>query len=428
MTRLYAAPLTARTAALAASPRVAKALEHRPGAVPAVLTLPRRDSDGDFVVPDGGDWSRYPADPVVNWEHEVPVGTGEVELCRVTWKGEEITAPVGYTRFATSAACLKGLSLNRLDARGRVVGRWDVSECLDIAEQAAELVVARRIVDGVSLEFEPLAKERIGKSARLGRDAFRFDRWVGQGWAHTALPVNDDARLIDRAEKALSYAEGKAGALPDVIRKSLTRLAAPLLARPASARLTAAPPTSPPNPPEPTVAHVTKAMDDPGADGTAPPPADAPAQPVGSVAALTNFAQVLRDGCDALDAALAASDNPKVKKDAQKFCDDAQKLADKIAQYADKLASLLQSGAGDDPSPDADAPPADTDDSGAISLKSVPGWSPRRLKTTDFTPVRKAKADKPADPDAALKAENERLKAENAELHANAARLLALIP
>jgi len=141
-------------------------------------------------------------------------------------------------------------------------------------------------------------------------------------------------------------------------------------------------------------------------DGMAPD-----AQPVGSVAALTTYAQTIRDAGQQLRAALEASDNPKVKADGVRMCDDGDKFADKAATYADKLAAKLKTGEGADPTPDDAAEPVDTDDDGGIQLKSFPSYKPARLKLSDLRPV-PAKPVKKAAADDGVKAELERTKAE----------------
>lgn len=404
--RFFAPAVDAKTAGLLK--RLAKSLPADDGRhLPAILTYPVKDYQGDEVVPDGGDWSRYPSDPVVNWEHEEPVGRGSVELKAVTLPHGEFNLPVGTTKFFESSACLKGLSLNRYGPNGAVVGRWDGDECLRLAEQAQRLV-ADGIVTGVSLEFEPRSKKSLGRSALLRRDAYRFESWDGLGWAHTATPVNPGAQLV-RAEKAMKFLEATPDdRLPATIRKSLRSLAAPLDQR--SPRITV--PAG-----VPSMARVTKAagpldppeLDDTGAADT-PPAADATAPaadgPTPAVKTLTDGSQMLMDLCCQIECGMCQSEHMKAKKYAAGICDKLKKLAGEMADMADKVQAELGGGGGE-PEPKEDADKPETDEDGSLNLKAFkslsaayPSLKPKRLALSDLRPVAKvskgAKADTPA--------------------------------
>lgn len=391
--------------------RLTKSLTVPAGRFAAVLTYPVPDLQNDYVVPDGGDWSAYPLDPVVNWEHEVPVGRGAVEMRAVTLPEGEFVVPVGTTQFFESAKCLKGLSLNRYDAAGRVVGRWEPTECLETAAQARRLV-DKDLVTGVSLEFEPVKKEKIGKSLLAKRDAYRFHVWKGLGWAHTATPVNDSARLLDRAEKAVKFLTATPGVLPGVIRKSLAAMARDLTSRPTLVRGGWAGGDTP-RLKEADMARVRKAagdMPDMPADDLTPPElgdgmADAPdaGGPTPAVKTLLDGSQMLMDLCGQVESGMGQSEHMKAKKYAAGICDKLKKLAGEMSDMADKVQAEL-GGDGDEPEPADDAPEPDTDDdTGEVMAKAFPrvakafpAFKPRRLKAADLRPVAKvSKAGSP---------------------------------
>lgn len=193
-------------------------------AIISVLTYPIHDLAGDYVRPDGGDWSKYPNHPVVNWAHGIPVGRGAVELKALEFDGKVTNVAVGYTQFYKSAADLDGIDRTEFDSptTRKAIGQYSIADCLRAAEDAEQLV-RQDIATGVSIEFSP--KGQYGKaywdlpeySPLEKRQARHFEDWWGYGYAHARRPVNAGCRtLIDDGneviEKCLKVAE--TGRLP----------------------------------------------------------------------------------------------------------------------------------------------------------------------------------------------------------------------
>lgn len=400
MTRHFAPAVDARFRAAEKALRKSLSSHRLPHqSLPAVLTYPTKDFDNDFIRPDGGDWSEYHRDPVVSFDHFQPVGRGEVTMCKAVVGGKEWNLPVGVTTFFQSAKDLDGLSLNRYDGRGRLAGKWDANECLELAAQAERLVCGE-VITGVSLELLPLQQIKNGYSLRKKRDSYDVHGWRGLGYAHTEQPVQPDAQLVV-AEKSLRYAETHAGLHP-LIRKSLGRLSAPLLNRSPVVRGVTLPETQ-------DMARVNKAMDDYGAQQGTDAGGDtltaAPEQGVAAaggppvtVAASMQLAQTLMDACDAADVAASASDNPAAKKKLAGFCDEVRKMSAKVQAFSDSLAAKLGSNDDSPIEADTDAAEPDTDDDGAVKNKSFPAHKARRLKLSDLVPVMSLRKSQPAAP------------------------------
>jgi len=374
---------------------------------PAVLTYPVRDYQGDEVVPDGGDWSKYPRDPVVNYEHDTPVGRGAVWMKSANIHGALIPLPLGETQFFQSSADLRGLSLNRYDRAGTVVGQHDPDECLFAAEQAQRLV-RDGIVTGVSLEFDPTVKVRIGKSLQAGRPAFRFEKWIGLGYAHTATPVCSVAGLIEanpeRQEKALRFLETTSD-VSGIIRKSLTAMTRTLRARPTSVRGNwegdtvgrrfqkadaygePEPPDEDDEDPEVDAEPDGDEADTDDADGMEPDATEGdlpPAKPI--VAALSNFGQGLLDLIAQFGQDLQASDHLDGIRYAQQVMTDAKQLASEVSAKSETIQQQLTAPPDQEPAeldPNEPAPEPDQDDTGEVIGKSY-STRPRRLNFGNF--------------------------------------------
>ena len=335
----------------------------------SILTYPEPDMDGDFVRPDGGEWVRR---PFVNWDHQIPIGTGRVVLKALTDNGKSHTLPVGRTLFAQTARQLDGIDRTRRDpVTNRVVGKWPIDECLAVAEDVWRLVDSGTAV-GVSVEFLPVGKKGVGwwqlptRSPINNRPSYHFDSWKGLGWAHAPEPVNRSAALLeldgevpDSFRKAISLAE--TGRFPggrqctETVRKAFL----PLLEVPRK-----------------TVARggwdnqkhtpVTKAMDE-----TAPPPdAAAPAGPQlpPTAEALMTVVQGIYDLCQQAEQLLAEKrlEHEKGKSVLQAAIDklkaDAGKLHDKTAAaFPDEGLGKPDDAAADTPaeSESGDAPADD---------------------------------------------------------------------
>lgn len=186
------------------------------GPVVSVLTYPLYDISGDYVVPDGGDWSsRFPVRQdygVSNWAHGIPVGVGRVEHKAIDHPerpGETVTVAVGYTDFFHKASDLDGVDLTEYKSPGdrRPVGRYTVSDVLRAAADAEELV-RNDVATGVSIEFEPRGRKGMpeepgaaywdleGWSHLDNRPPRFFKDWYGLAYAHARMPVNQGCRTV----------------------------------------------------------------------------------------------------------------------------------------------------------------------------------------------------------------------------------------
>ena len=160
MTRLHLPPIAGLTIAKGLAP--AADARGRPCAV-AVLTYPAPDADRDYVRPDGGDWtSRFPSNPVVNWDHGQPVGSGTVAVVPVTVRGVPTPLPVGTTHFFQTAADAGRVDLTeyatRPDGTRTAVGRFAADDCVRLAADVHRLV-REDAASGVSIEFERTGAE-----------------------------------------------------------------------------------------------------------------------------------------------------------------------------------------------------------------------------------------------------------------------------
>ena len=406
----------------------------RPGrTAAAVLTTPTVDYAGDLVHPAGGDWSKYPAHPFVNWNHGVVVGRGTVTRKSVPWDGGSFVGPVGTTAFAQTAKDLDGLDL----------GRHSLRRSLEAAGQVWRLV-SDGVADGVSIEFTPAgplhkAFKPTGRwSALEDRPAYEFTAWTGLGWAHTPSPVNPDARLLldgvggAAVEKAVRIArDGLYAGRPvlGVVRKAFAAYAAvdpPRFHRTRPETKAMDPedddPLGPPNP--------ELGGPDLAADPMAPPP-EADPEPAGdstpTAQAAYDAAQGILDICDQTEAALAKSEHVKGKKKLMGLLEQIRGYAEDFSAVAEQVeADVDGADAEPEPAPADDAPPAADDgadepeddggddppfpkavrrdpESGLILTKSR--YKPRRFRFADLADPAPEPAP-PAEDPAKLKALN----------------------
>lgn len=183
----------------------------------------------DWVRPDGGDWTRFKAHPLVNWAHAIPVGRGVVEHKSLDFQGRSTVVAAGATEFFHTAADLDGIDRTEFDNPNdrTPVGQYSVDECLRAAEDA-EALVRGNIATGVSIEFTPAGPKGSkpgegaywdlpGKSPLCPRPPRHFEHWNGHAYAHARMPVNPGCRTVldDQAEvieKAIRVAQ--TGRLP----------------------------------------------------------------------------------------------------------------------------------------------------------------------------------------------------------------------
>lgn len=366
----------------------------------AVLTFPGPDRQGDDLVPDGGDWAMHRDSPefgrAVNYDHGVAIGRATrpdgaygVELRSVADGKTTHTLPVGTTKFFQTAA----------DCAGIVPAGAETNLALTVAAQAFELVAAD-VLTGISLEFFPDARfpksmREIGRCPVEDRPAFRFDRWIGAGWAHALIPVNFHARtLLPAYEKALKIArDGRVGGRPlaDPIRKSFS----PLLAVPRTATVTGG------------YAPARKSM-----TTDELPPDDAAAMPVSPDVSAANgpTPAAMHETLQAMQDLKAMADRYATTPDLEhpggkdRFAELAALLADEIGQFQADAGGMFPD-AGFESAPaegDEVESDADEDDSfpmtadGALMTKAFKKGYPRRFRKSDLksaVPVGKVLVD-----------------------------------
>lgn len=386
----------------------------------AVLTYPIVDAEGDFIQPDGGDWSKYPANPKVDWLHGIPVGRGSVELKALKIDGQEWKLPVGTTRFFRTDADLAGIDLRIHDQHGAPTNKsFARGECVHAAAQAKQLVLAD-LATGVSIELNPHESGRsvLGKSLLRGRPAYHFKSWDGLGWAHTmpGAQVNPGAQTV---AKALEL--GRSGKLPDgtamlpTIRKAFDSLLA-----------------ANPKPKSVVGGFVEKSMDyqpEPAMTDEPPPPDDMATQDTGPPTAKAAYdaAQGCTDLATAIRDAVKASEHLKGKAKLLKLADELESVAEDASAVGDMVTSDVGGDDGDpETTDDSDEEPAD--ESGADDaddpddkpekkktekafvvkpiqkaddgrLITATGYAPRRFRYADLKPVEKADPTPDADPE-----------------------------
>jgi len=155
--------------------------------VQALLTYPVRDLAGDYVRPQGLAWDAFAADPAVDVEHSG---------LTVAWCRESLSRPGAPLAVEHHDLVIDGTS-HRLPV---ATSYFDAS-CKK-SMQVFRLVAEDKL-PGVSLEFEPLAGRRLGKSTLEPRDAYEFTSCRVLRYTHCATPVNPGALTVTKAVDAL---------------------------------------------------------------------------------------------------------------------------------------------------------------------------------------------------------------------------------
>ncbi len=333
--------------------------------VESVLTFPTHDLAGDWVTPEGLDFSLHEQDPSIDLEHArthikgYPVAwareslgkTGApyaVEMVPLNCAGpgepeEWHTLPVGTSYFDPS------------DRIG--------SQTFALVEQGA--------LPAVSLEFQtvPGAYKPLGRSPLENRPAYHFEKASVLKWTLCAVPVNPGALHVAKAVGVvpLSIAQvlidgrvnvaGRWEVLHPVIRKALEPYRSPA--------------------PQSTTVRVEKAAmepddefdgnlgDDMGGDLDTQDDAlfadavdDEPMH--AGVQALYSLADALKERCEEAKQAAKATENPEIYRVLMKLCDKVESLADEAEGHGDKhdqklMAMKNGSDAGEgDEEPDSD--------------------------------------------------------------------------
>lgn len=400
--------------------------------VVSILTYPVRDYAGDYVRPDGGDWSPFEKYPVVNWNHRCPIGRGKVSLKKLKFDGETTPVHVGETTvFFKTAEDLKGVNLTKYNdpVIRKAIGKYSIDEALTIAGQA-ERLIRDDIATGVSIEFREKGEpgeafwDLDEKSLLEDRSARHFENWYGYGYAHARTPINPGCRTLVPDPKELvekAYSIARTGKLLDgtqlhpLILKAFTdddellsvykRVTVPV-------RL--------------NVKGVDK--DETDVDGVGGTDTDkdeedvlvlddtaGKEEPSAGARALLNGAQFLMDACDALEEDGGQSDSVKVRKFISKICAKIKSLAGECTEQAESLKKELDAATGrleededgdgnddtdseiDDEDEDADS----DDDEGAEEAElAKKGKEDEDDDDEDDRPKKKGKAYTPPDVDA----------------------------
>lgn len=377
------------------------------GPVVSVLTYPTKDYAGDIVKPDGGDWSKYPEHPYVNWSHRCPVGRGTVKHQVLKYDGKFCPVAVGETLFFQNKADLEGIDLRRRDPRTHRA--WDkeppytVDEVLKAAAQA-ERLVRDDIANGVSIEFDVDQKKKgtdwwdlAEKSLLENRPARHFEVWRGLGYAHARQPVNPGCLTaagqprmtpnVAAIEKAIQIVQ--TGKLPggevacEIIIKAFDDLRHY----------------------KPGYTTIVVKGDVPSGDGdgfgstesTDPNNTDDPNKPKMGAGqrAMMNFVQGLMDCCKRLEEEGSLSDDLSIRKYCKKVCEKVKNgIAGEVKARAEKHKARLDGAGGDedpmdedDYEPSAEEKAIELDDKGVIVTKAFPEWKPVRMKLENIVPV-----------------------------------------
>lgn len=384
--------------------------------VVSILTYPTPDYAGDKVKPDGGDWSKYPEHPYVNWTHRVPIGRGSVSHRVLNHEGRSTPVAVGTTTFFKTKADTDGIDLRRRDPQTHFFWNkepaYTVDEVLTVAAQAEKLI-RDDIATGTSIEFLDTGKDRKGvdwfdlphPSVLEQRPARQFDRWIGRGYAHARQPVNPgcmtltgQGRVSDREgaafEKAITIAQ--TGKLPGgEILSPLILKAFDDLKSYRSPSVSVTVPATPP----PAVAPLHVKSDDKETSTTATNTDTS--TPGGKLGAghqtALDISQGLMDLCKRAEE--NNSDDLSLRKFFKKLCGKMKDIAGEIKARAEKHKGKIDAhDKGEDTDDDTD--PMDEDDyepsmeekaieldpEGVIIVKSF-DWKPRRMSFANLVPV-----------------------------------------
>lgn len=356
---------------------VRKGLESLSGvSPPLLLTYPMKDLEGDYVTPDGGIWDER---PYVNFDHMHPIGVseGKVKLFKANIDGSTYRMPIGRTRYFEKASDLNGVDRS---IRGKKGAQYDISDCLQLAEQV-QVLVDRKVCPGVSMEFVPLDSVPIGPSAMrgYGKSAYHHKAWIGKGWAHAMVPINPGAQAMieDVAMPVI-----KSRQWHPVLMKSLKALEGPrkvwsngvklksefledITTNMATVNKAAGydPQDFDPAYKEDnaTVSETPPAEDAPVVGGDSPANPEEDNQPKGAVKHMLEHAQMGMDRLMSLMTMMKESDNPKVRKQVSMWCKNAEAMESKLVKMAESLHAELSGSMNGDNDGDEDMPDAGAD-------------------------------------------------------------------
>ena len=354
--------------------RVLKSIDARRMSVQSVLSFPTVDYAGDIVIPAGGKWDDR---PYVNREHNETIGFGDVEMKSLTGEG---VVPVGTSYF------------NQADPLANQVFR----------------LIQDGVMTGVSIEFKPIVYKSLGhKSAIENRDAMRFEKWRGLGWAHCFQPVHPDARVLlpeieDAVGKAIRIEQsGKLGSenLLPIVKKSLSAFAQRLRPKTKTFRVEKAVMDD-----QSQMFDQTEGNDMAGQQTAAEPEQEQGQPTYPTAAAGYDFAQALLDACSALESAIESAEHVDGREKLLKLCDTIKTVAEDANQIASDVETEL-GGGGDTEEPgempegmeseESEPEPIELTQKGLIVTKS--GYVPKRFRPSDFQAVSKSLAEEEAE-------------------------------
>jgi hypothetical protein len=395
-----------------------------------VLTTPIVDKAGDYVEPEGGDYSPHMADGgVIDLEHRrhphfksLPIASAYDSL----WEpGGKYCVWLKALNFAPDG--------EPDDVHTVPIGREHYDRNLRHSMQAFAMR-EQGALPGSSLEFEPdwAFCKSLGRSPLENRDAYNFGKYRVHRWTACAIPVNDgalvgkaipseqvphehriftDRRILVGANyEPLCPLILKAFALDDPRRTKRTTVRVETKAMPKPAP---APVEDDEEETDDVVPDVADTGDDDADLTTANDDAagDDGGMPSNGVSAFYKHAETLEMLLDELEQDLEATDSPNLYTDGQKLVAEGRAFAAKVKGSGDKHDAKNQAvrGKGSEP-PDEDVDPKTVDmskdDDGVFkSIRRVykairPGTPPKRFPSAALQPDdAPAPVKKAAEPD-----------------------------
>lgn len=334
--------------------------------VESVLTFPTHDLAGDWVVPEGLDFSLHEQDPSIDLEH----ARTHIKGYPVAWARESLGKPgAPYAVEMVPLNCAGPGEPEEWHTLPVGTSYFDPSD--RIGSQTFALV-EQGALPAVSLEFQtvPGAYREIGWSDLERRKSLHFDKARVLKWTLCAVPVNPGALHVAKSVGLvpLSIAQvlidgrvnvgGRWEPLHPVIRKALAATGTAAAPRTTTVRVEKAAM-------EPDDEFDGNLGDDMGGDLDTQDDAlfadavdDEPMH--AGVQALYSLADALKDRCEEAKQAAKATENPEIYRVLMKLCDKVESLADEAEGHGDKhdqklMAMKNGSDAGEgDEEPDSD--------------------------------------------------------------------------
>jgi hypothetical protein len=378
-----------------------------------LLTYPVKDLAGDYVRPEGCDFSSHKLDPSCDLEHGRHPHVKGMPVC---WARESLSKP-------GAPYAVEMVRLN-FAADGKAADYHTVpvgTEYYDKSCPVSMQVFAMRedgSLPASSLEFKavPGCYKSLGRSPLEPRNAYDFQRADVIRWTVCAQGVNPGALIVEKSlrgqvppslGKILSDRRVNVGGKWEPLHGAILKALLPYAE--AANR---------------TTVRVEKAMFDEDEDAMAGMDTDTgtdeltPAVEVetdaavedvtnedmpasNGVTALYSHAQGLIDLCEQLDADLENTDSAELYKEGKKLCDMAKALAEKVKAAGDKHDSKLAAlkGGAEEEAPEVETEEADeyeaeadmeTDDDGVF--KAVRGVYRKalvkRFRESDLKPAK----------------------------------------